>query len=176
MMAVRFKYGKISLTSKSCNHKVSHCWSGVSLLYKITLYAVSHILKKKMWVQTRSLTVTLFKKAETSRPKDALPPEPLPSLVLDGEVMRSSEKPFLFFGKTNLAQIYLCVFWFFLANCAAISVAHTLVSLRRRFIRCTLCSMTVGLVISVAQLAGNQPLSPSRILSPKHQANEGIHK
>lgn len=30
MTAVRFKYGKISLTSKSCNHKVSHCWSGVS--------------------------------------------------------------------------------------------------------------------------------------------------
>lgn len=131
-----------------------------------------------MWLQTRSLTVTLIKKAETSRTNDALPPELLPSLLLDGEVMRSSEKPFCFFGKTNLAQIYLR-FWFcfvFLANCAAMSVAQTLVSLRRRFIRCTLCSMTVGLVISVAQLAGNQPLSPSRILSPKHQANQSIHK
>lgn len=74
---------------------------------------------------------------------------------------------------------FICGFGFlvfFLANCAAMSVAQTLVSLRRRFIRCTLCSMTVGLVISVAQLAGNQPLSPSRILSPKHQANQSIHK
>lgn len=45
-------------------------------------------------------------------------------------------------------------------------LTQTLVSLRRRFMRWTLFSMTVGLVISVAQLAGNQPLSPSRILSP----------
>lgn len=43
---------------------------------------------------------------------------------------------------------------------------QTLVSLRRRFMRCTLFSMAVGSVISVAQLAGNQPLSPSLILSP----------
>lgn len=129
-----------------------------------------------MWVQTRSLTVTLIKKAETSRRNDALPPELLPRLLLDGKVMRSSEKPFLFFGKTNLARIYPRFWGLFLANCAAMSVDHTLVSLRRRFIRCTLFSMTVGLVISVAQLAGNQPLSPSRILSPKHQANECIHK
>lgn len=46
------------------------------------------------------------------------------------------------------------------------TVIQTLVSLRSRFMRCTLFSMAVGLVISVAQLAGNQPLSPSRILSP----------
>lgn len=43
---------------------------------------------------------------------------------------------------------------------------QTLVSLRRRFMRCTLFSMAAGLVISVAQLAGNQPRSPSLILSP----------
>lgn len=47
-----------------------------------------------------------------------------------------------------------------------LTVTQTLVSLRSRFMRCTLFSMAVGLVISVAQLAGNQPLSPSRILSP----------
>lgn len=58
--------------------------------------------------------------------------------------------------------------FFFLSSLSVqpLTVIQTLVSLRSRFMRCTLFSMAVGLVISVAQLAGNQPLSPSRILSP----------
>ncbi len=47
--------------------------------------------------------------------------------------------------------------------------AQTSVSLRSRSIRCMLFSMAVRFVIWVAQLAGNQPLSPSLIRSPWHQ-------
>lgn len=66
---------------------------------------------------------------------------------------------------TNLLEgLFFC--HFVQPERTAITVTQTLVSLRSRFMRCTLFSMAVGLVISVAQLAGNQPLSPSRILSP----------
>lgn len=53
---------------------------------------------------------------------------------------------------------------------------QTSVSLRSRSMRCMLFSMAVRFVIWVAQLAGNQPLSPSLIRSPWHQpvARQGL--
>lgn len=47
--------------------------------------------------------------------------------------------------------------------------AYTLVSIRSRSMRRTLHSTAVRLVICRAQDWGNQPLSPSRSLSPQHQ-------
>ena len=62
--------------------------------------------------------------------------------------------------------------WELPISCCAVNDSQTLVSFRRRFILWTLFSIAARFVISVAQPAGNQPLTPSLILSPWHQSTE----